>query len=81
MPRDGAITFSDLTGRLDVLAVACDKCQRRGRYRLCRLVDQRGHDGRIVDFLDEIAGDCPKRTTVSWNDRCRAQCPQLPKVL
>jgi hypothetical protein len=25
MPRDGAIIFSDLIGKLDVLRVACDK--------------------------------------------------------
>jgi hypothetical protein len=34
MPRDGAIIFADLIGRLDVLAVACDKCGRSGRYPL-----------------------------------------------
>ena len=26
MPRDGAIIFGDLVGKLDVLHVACDKC-------------------------------------------------------
>jgi hypothetical protein len=26
MPRDGAIIFGDLVGKLDVLQVACDKC-------------------------------------------------------
>jgi hypothetical protein len=26
MPRDGAIIFADLIGKLDVLRVACDKC-------------------------------------------------------
>ena len=29
MPRDGAIIFSDLIGKLDLIRVACDKC---GRY-------------------------------------------------
>ena len=27
-PRDGAIIFSDLIGKLDVLRVTCDKCAR-----------------------------------------------------
>jgi ribosomal protein S27AE len=27
-PRDGAIIFADLIGKLDVLRVACDKCGR-----------------------------------------------------
>ena len=32
MPRDGAIVFSDLIGKLDVLRVTW--CKRVGRYRL-----------------------------------------------
>ena len=38
MPRDGAIIFRDLVGKLDVLRLECDKCERRGRYRLSRLI-------------------------------------------
>jgi hypothetical protein len=34
MPRDGAIIFSDLIGKLEVLQVACEKCERDGRYIL-----------------------------------------------
>ena len=30
MPRDGAIIFSDLIAKLDVLRVACTKCERAG---------------------------------------------------
>jgi hypothetical protein len=81
MPRDGAIIFSDLVGKLDVLRVSCTKCERNGSYRLNRLIEDRGCDAKIVDWLDEIAGDCPKRQSVSWNDRCQAQCPDLPKAL
>jgi hypothetical protein len=36
MPRDGATTFGDLVGKLDVLHVACDKCQRKDRYAVAR---------------------------------------------
>lgn len=81
MPRDGAIIFSDLISKLDVLNVVCSKCHRSGRYKLKRLVERRGPKAKIVDFLDEIAGGCPKRTMVNWNDRCRAQCPDLARVL
>ena len=81
MPRDGATIFSDLTGRLDLLRVTCDKCGRAGCYRLNRLIDDRGRAAKLVDWPDEIAGDCPKRVTMNWNDRCRAQCPDLPRVL
>ena len=44
MPRDGAIIFSDLIGKLEVLRVTCEKCGRDGRYILTRLIHQRGRD-------------------------------------
>ena len=81
MPRNGAIIFGDLIGKLDMLRVACDKCGRDGRYQLTRLIQDRGRDGKLVDWLDQITADCPKKATISWNDRCGARCPDLPKVL
>jgi hypothetical protein len=30
MPRDGAIIFRDLIGKLDVLRIECPKCGRAG---------------------------------------------------
>jgi len=80
MPRDGAITFSDLIGKLDDLRVSCEKCGRSGRYQVQRLIRDRGRDGKIVDWLDQITADCPKKATISWNDRCAARCPDLAKV-
>ena len=59
MPRDGAIIFSDLIGKLDLLRVACDKCGRDGCYGLSRLINKRGRDAKLVDWLDEITADCP----------------------
>jgi hypothetical protein len=81
MPRDGAITFSDLIGKLDDLRVSCEKCGRSGRYQVQRLIRDRGRDGKIVDWLDQITADCPKKATISWNDRCGARCPDLAKVM
>jgi hypothetical protein len=31
MPRDGAIIFRDIIGKLAVLGIECDKCGRAGR--------------------------------------------------
>ena len=36
MPRAGAIIFGDLEDKLDVLHVACKKCDRRGQYPVGR---------------------------------------------
>jgi hypothetical protein len=41
MPRDGTIIFGALIGKLDVLHVAGDKCGRKGRYAVARLIEQR----------------------------------------
>lgn len=38
MPRTGAIVFSDLIGKLDVLRVSCSQCARDGCYGLSRLM-------------------------------------------
>jgi hypothetical protein len=49
MPRNGAIIFADLIGKLDMLRVTGAKCERAGRYRLDRLIENRGRDAKIVD--------------------------------
>jgi hypothetical protein len=79
--RDGAIIFSDLTGKLDVLRVTCEKCGRDGRYILPRLIRKRGRDAKLIDWLDELTAECPKKIARNMNDPCGAKCPQLPKVL
>jgi hypothetical protein len=81
MPRDGAIIFGDLIGRLDVLRVACDKCGRAGHYPLARLIKARSRDGKVIDWLDDLTRDCPNKIARNMNDPCGAQCPDLPKVL
>lgn len=81
MPRDGAIIFSDLIGKLDLLRVRCDKCERDGCYGLSRLIAKRGRDGKVIDWLDELTADCPKKQARKLNDPCGARMPELPKVL
>jgi hypothetical protein len=81
MPRDGAIIFSDLIGKLDVLRVRCEKCGRDSCYALNRLINKRGRDAKIVDWLGEITADCPKKLAHNWSDQCGARCPDLPRAL
>jgi hypothetical protein len=81
MPRDGATIFADLIGKLDVLRVACDECGRDGCYGLARLIDKRGRDAKVIDWLDELTTDRPKTVEQNMNDPCGVRCPQLPKVL
>jgi hypothetical protein len=71
MPRDRAIIFSHLIGKLDVLYVHCDKCGRAGRYRLSRLFDERRHGATLSTGI--------LHTTL--NEPYGARCPDLPRVL
>ena len=81
MPRDGAIIFGGLISKLDVLHVACDKCVRKGRYAIARLIEQRGRDAKVLDLLAEITADCPTKQTGNMSDQCAARCPDLPRVM
>jgi hypothetical protein len=38
----GAVTLGDIAGRITMLEVACDRCERRGRYRVARLMTEHG---------------------------------------
>jgi predicted nucleic acid-binding Zn ribbon protein len=74
----GAIIFRDLVGKLDVPNVECDKCGRRGRYHVHRLVERYGIDAKLFDWSD---ADCPRKQARSLNDQCGARCPDLPTVV
>ena len=52
MPRDGSLTPRDLADKgLHVLRVECEKCGRSGRYRVIKLAEQIGSDGKLMDWL------------------------------
>ena len=82
MPRHGAVVFGDLEGRLEVLHVACRKCDRRGQYPVARLIERYGSDAKLVDWKDQITADCPKRanTRVLVTDQCGAHFPDLLRL-
>jgi hypothetical protein len=75
MPRDNATTFADLRGKLDVLRVTCAKCDRAGRYRLDRLIDQRG--AVVSRVIGSVASAASKLAKLSKHGRRRylGLCP------
>ena len=64
-----------------MLRVSCDKCGRDGCYGLGRLIEKRGRDAKLIDWVDELTAECPKKIAHNMNDPCGAKCPQLPKVM
>ena len=81
MPREGAIIFRGLVGKLEVLTVECDRCGRRGRYHVYRLIERYGIDAKLFDWSDEITADCPRKQARNLNDQCGARCPDVAKVV
>ena len=81
MPREDAIVFRDIVGKLDVLNVECDKCGRRGLYHLDRLIERYGIDAKLFDWSDDITADCPRKQAMNLNDVCGVRCPDLPRVV
>ena len=63
--------FDDLIGKLDVLRVSCEKCGRDGSYRLNGLIEKRGRDAKLIDWLDELTAECPKKIARNINDWLR----------
>ena len=81
MPRDGAIIFRDIVGKLAISRISCDKCSRSGQYHVDRLIMRYGIDAKLFDWSDEITADCPRRQAKNFNDQCGAWCPDLSKVV
>jgi hypothetical protein len=81
MPREGAIIFSDLIGKLDVLRIECAKCGRSGRYRLADLITRYGRNEKLFAFSADVTANCTRTQARSDSDPCGANCPDLPKVL
>jgi hypothetical protein len=81
MPRDCAIIFGDLIGKLDLLRIECAKCGRSGRYRLADLITRYGRDEKLFAFTNDITANCARKQARTDSDPCGAVCPDLPKVV
>ena len=68
MPRDGALTLSDM--RQPSLSIVREPCGRRGAYKVARLMELHG-DAKLTDLLHTLA-NCPKARSASIHDRCKA---------
>jgi hypothetical protein len=76
----GSITLGDLVGKVTMLEIACSRCDRHGLRRLDRLIEEHGPAIGLPILGEIVAGDCPRARTVSINDRCGVNFPQLPDL-
>jgi hypothetical protein len=68
----GAQTLADYPG--EVFRLACDRWERKGRYRRPSLIEQFGADASLPDVLNGLAS-CARARDAS--DPCRAFYPDL----
>jgi len=80
MPRTFLI-FADIEGKLDVLRVECTKCARKGRYSVAKFIEKYGRRGNMMEWKEQLNGDCPRRDAHSMMECCDLICPDLSKVL
>ena len=80
MSPSGSIALGQLRGKLQLLEIACSRCDRAGRLRLDRLVAGHGADIVLPELRTILAGDCLRAGSVSVNDRCGVHFPQLRRL-
>ncbi|AUT62866.1 hypothetical protein [Paraburkholderia terrae] len=75
----GTVTLADVAARATHINIACSRCERRGRYRLSRLIASYGEHFPMTDLGSEIA-DCPQRYA-AVTQRCDVFYPGLRKIM
>ena len=68
----GSLTLADIGD--EYLALACTKCERAGRYRVARLIEEHGADTTLPDLRVTLA-NCPRHG--SMLDGCGVFYPHL----
>src|SRR5438477_3065940 len=77
MSNRGSITLGELQGKLDLLDIACHRCERSGRVSLARLIDEHGADTGLPDLWEALAGDCANAGSTALHNRCAIYYPQM----
>ncbi|OYD64866.1 UNVERIFIED_ORG: hypothetical protein BDU10_7487 [Burkholderia sp. CF145] len=73
--KKGSITLGEVAARTSHINVACSRCERRGRYRLAKLIASLGEDFAVTDLGAHIS-DCSKWNAPAW-ERCDVYYPGL----
>jgi hypothetical protein len=80
MGRNGSVLLSELAARASHIDIECSRCDRKGRYRVAKLVARLGEDFPMTDLGAELA-DCPRRSATAHHERCDVFFPALPKIM
>ena len=73
----GFITLGELARFRQYIAVACIRCDRRGRLSVPRLIAQHGLDMPVPKLRQLLAGDCRGMIENKIHDPCGVHFPGL----
>jgi hypothetical protein len=76
MPQ-GFVTLGQIAAGIPVLDVSCNRCDRRGRLRIARLMAEHGADLPIPTLRRIVAADCPRMRAGHLHDVCGVHFPGL----
>lgn len=77
---NGSVALGEVAQRASHIELACTRCDRKGRYRLARLVEALGPGFHVTDLGAELAS-CPRREASSHGERCDVFFPNLLRIL
>jgi len=76
-PVAGPVILRQLATRRSVLNIACNRCARRGRLRIPRLIAEHGADLPVPELRRIVASDCPRMMAEQMRDGCGVHFPGL----
>ena len=72
------ITLGKAARHVAMLTLACNRCGRRGRLSVARLLAEWGEHMALADISDEITASCPQRKVRGVYEQCAVGWPDLP---
>ena len=74
-----SVSLADIATRIDMLEIRCSRCDREGRLRVSRLIEQHGGSMRLPDLRMELVQGCD-HAGGHGSGRCDVFFPQLAAV-
>ena len=71
-----SVSLADIATRIDMLEIRCSRCDREGRLRVYRLIEQYGGLMRIPDLRTALVKGCD-HAGGHGSGRCDVFYPQL----
>ena len=71
------ITLGKAARHAATLTLACDRCGRRGRLSVARLLAEWGEHMALADIIDAITASCPQRKARGPYEQCAVHWPDL----